>query len=334
MSVLDPVTLEYERNQFDPPPAAELMRRLATEGPPPADSPKYVYDDSIILAVNVALATQRPLLVAGSPGSGKTTLAKHIAHTKGWRYLEKVVTSKTQVDDLIMEFDALKRLNDAAIPKQSLLPDAAYVNPGVLWWAFDPDSATWRGTTKEELSASELKRFQPAKDPSQIGSGDDVVVLLDEIDKADPDVPNDILEPLDRRSFRLRSGKPIEAKGQILMVITTNGERELPQAFIRRCVSLTLGEVTVPRLVQIAQLHFGLDDPDRLFEHVAELIERLGRHARDNGLREPSTAEFVDTIRACRKLEARADTADRIAGLALAKDAALLDVLFPNERHA
>src|SRR5262245_57820745 len=110
----------------------------------------YVYSPSIVLAVNLALATQRPLFVTGRPGTGKTTLAWNVAHVLGWKYYEKVVTSRMRARDLFWTFDSLRRLSDAQEQDKRLPPRAAYVQPEVLWWALDPMTAQWRGATEEE----------------------------------------------------------------------------------------------------------------------------------------------------------------------------------------
>ncbi|HYH78929.1 MAG TPA: MoxR family ATPase, partial [Longimicrobium sp.] len=283
--------MEFTRRYFDP------SRRVRVPQPPGASaaSPPYLYTDEIILAINVALATKRPLLIAGPPGSGKSTLARDIAAVKGWRYLHQVITSRSQVDDLLAGFDALRRLNDAQA--QKLLPDTAYVEPGIFWWAFDPESARRRGTAVGDGHTELGERLIAPRDPSE-GSGLDAVVLLDEIDKADPDVPNDLLEPLDLKSFQARYvEKVIEARGEhLLTVITTNGERELPPAFVRRCVFLNLSQMDPDRLVRVAEVHCGPDRSGELYRTVAEWLVRWRETARARGLREPGTAEYLDTI--------------------------------------
>lgn len=290
--------MDFERAYFDP--SRRVPARLqAGSG---IVGPEYLYTDEIVLAVNVALATERPLLIAGPPGSGKSTLARDIAEVKGWRYLHQVITSRSQVDELLAGFDALRRLNDAQA--QSLLPDTAYVEPGIFWWAFDPESARRRGTSGASLNAADAGRLISPRDPSE-GSGLDAVLLLDEIDKADPDVPNDLLEPLDRKSFRTRHvEQTIEFKGEhLLIVITTNGERELPPAFVRRCVFLNLPQMDPERLVRVAEVHCGPDPGAELYRTVADWLVRWRDFARARGLREPGTAEYLDTIRASLRLQ-------------------------------
>ncbi len=302
--------MEYRRRYFDPqaPAAQQKARGMSPDSDnEDAAAPRYVYSDRIIIAVNVALATKRPLLIAGPPGSGKSTLARHVATVNGWRYLQQVVTSRTQAEDLLYRMDALQRLNDAQLTGRDLLPDFAYLDPGVLWWAFDRESAARRGASIKEVEALG-DRYPVPRNPSTGADTEDVVVLIDEIDKAEPDVPNDLLEPLDRGSFAVRGrSDPVTKQGQVLMIITTNGERELPPAFYRRCVLLTLGEIDSARLLEIATLHFGTEHRS-LHQMIADWFMSSATHARQKALRQPSTAEYLDTIRACQHLAA--DTGD------------------------
>lgn len=134
----------------------------------------YVYNERIELAVNVALATGRPMLVRGPSGGGKSSLARNVARRLKWRYYERVITSRTQAHDLLWTFDALRRLSDAQA--QKLEEEAAhYVEPGVLWWAFDPASAARRGLPEGQSPK------RPAEDPGAGPKGSGAVVLLDEI---------------------------------------------------------------------------------------------------------------------------------------------------------
>ena len=276
-------------------PIVHDTRQGATplDGSPAKARPVYVFTDRILIAVDVALATRRPLLIAGPPGSGKSTLARNVAVALKWRYLKQVVTSRTQVDDLLAGFDALRRLHDAQTCRsdEKLPLDWAYLEPGVFWWAFDPQSAACRGATDEEfqtLDENQRERIPPLKPPAEPGKQPDVVVLLDEIDKADPDVPNDLLEPLDLGCFTVH-GREVKAQHCILMMITTNGERELPPAFLRRCVVLTLEDRGKDELIEIARHHYG-DVHENLYHAVGqELISARDRY-REKGLRPPSNS--------------------------------------------
>ncbi len=264
-----------------------------------AGVPAYVYSSPIILAVNLARASGRPLFVAGRPGTGKTTLSRNIAHVLGWKYYQRVVTSRTRAKDLMWTFDTLRRLSDAQEQNRQLPPRAAYVQPQALWWAFDPASAATRGA-----SASERSQVTRAVDPA--GPGRKSVVLIDEIDKADPDVPNDLLEALDVARFTVDElDTPLEVRGRrenVLVMITSNGEREMPSAFIRRCVVLTLADPTVDWLDTIATDRFG---PDPFHREIAERVMTLRAVAREQNLREPSTAEYLDAVAASRALGIR-----------------------------
>jgi MoxR-like ATPase len=312
--------MDFERKHFDPPAGGRDQDDV------------YVYTDEIVLAVNVALATRRPLLLAGPPGSGKSTLAQHVARQLHRRYLYRVITSRTRLDDLTYGFDALRRLHDAQTARGKLLPDVAYITPGVLWWAFDRGSATWRGANPGKLPQSLRKQFPraeestgPDADEAVAGRSSDAVVLLDEIDKADPDVPNDLLEPLDRLSFRVAGREQaVTAAGQVLVILTTNGERELPPAFLRRCVFLELPAFDEARLLEVARRHFGPDTHNLYLPLARELLGSQKR-ARERGLREPSTAEYLDAIRACVEVDATPETElwQKVAATVLWKSQAL-----------
>jgi MoxR-like ATPase len=249
----------------------------------------YVYKAKTILAVNLALATKRPLLISGEPGSGKSTLAKNVAVVLGWWYYKQMITSRVLASDLLWTFGALRRLSDANMPTQALLPKHCYVDPGTLWWAFDPNSAENRGSD-EEL-ASQYRARNPGI-PRTKGDALNAVVLIDEIDKADPDVPNDLLEPFDLQAFTVReTNSRATAKRELLLIITTNGERELPPAVLRRCVALTLDPPTEDWFVGIADRKYG-DSEHSLHTAVAKEVMQLRKAAKQAGLREPSTGEY------------------------------------------
>lgn len=266
-------------------------------GPEPRDT--YLYRPRTQLAVNVAMATQRPLLVAGEPGSGKSTLAANVAAVLRRPYYHETITSTIRASDLLWRFDDLRRLNDALIPDKDLQPERHYVEPGSLWWAYDPVTAARRGADPE-LPADLV---DPGTRPSHGGERDDeaAVMLLDEIDKADPDVPNDLLEVLDRQSFTVReTGDRVDARRDVLLIMTTNGERELPPAFMRRCVYLALDPPGRDDFVEIATTKFGHDD---LHAPLADEVMTYREAARRLGLREPSTGEYLDALEVCRSLE-------------------------------
>jgi MoxR-like ATPase len=259
--------------------------------------PVYVYDERIKLALNVALAAGRPLLVAGEAGTGKSSLAYHLAAGLKWRLYTHTVSSRTQARDLQWTYDAVRRLSDAQA--HQLRPTSEYVQPGVLWWAFDRGSATYRGLGAEECARREIAA---AADLCVAGERDPAVVLVDEIDKADPDVPNDLLEPLATYRFRCEeTGTLIEAKQVPLVIITTNEERDLPRAFLRRCVSLRLQPPDQKKLLRIALTHFP-DGDEALHRVLADWFLELREKRMKDRTRPPSTAEYLDTVGACRGL--------------------------------
>ena len=273
----------------------------------------YVYDDDddgdIVLAVNVALATGRPLLVAGRPGTGKTSLAAHVAGTLGSRFYSYSVSHRSQARDLQWSFDTVRRLADAQAG--DLKPTLAYLSPGILWWAFDRESARWRGLGEERLSA---RAIRPALEQNLGRESDHAVVLLDEIDKAEPDVPNNLLEALGSYRFTVedlqlaeddadgRDGvsREITAKRAPLVILTTNDERELPRAFVRRCICLTLKLPGRERLLAIGRAHFPGIEAD-LLGRVADQLTAIRERA-EPGQALPASAEFIDALAACRAL--------------------------------
>jgi MoxR-like ATPase len=256
----------------------------------------YVFSDDIVLAVNAALATERVLLVEGPPGSGKSTLAAAAAKVLEWRYYERVITSRTSAQDLLWRFDALKRLADAQT--QSVQPPEAYVEPEILWWALAPNRAARRG------SAVASDKWSVARDPATTAKKPDAVVLLDEIDKADPDMPNDLLSPLGVGAFEVRdTGAWItrEAGHRTLVIVTSNGERTLAPAFVRRCVRLELAAHDEESLMRIGEMHLPYGKK-KVHRAIAKWCIDETPRAKLANRRAPSTAEFLDIARACGEL--------------------------------
>lgn len=286
----------YARRFFNPVRNLIVLKReqAIAGGDRPLESP-YHYDEEIILAVNAALAAGRPLLVAGRAGTGKTALAANIATQLNWSYYAKVITGATEGRDLLWRFDAVRRLRDAHLIREAPAaatfnteqPDALaanqYVERGVLWEAFEA---------------------------SRRGQG--AVVLIDELDKADPEVPNSLLEVLGNGRFTVEeTGEPVvvDPRTPPLVVITTNDERELSRPFRRRCVTLKLEPPDADRLVEIAE-RWGLtggEDGD-LARKLANEVEKLGESDARRGLRTPNVAEYLDALRVCLKLGVTMDS--------------------------
>jgi MoxR-like ATPase len=266
----------------------------AALGPDRRDGAVYVYhDDDIALAVNTALVTGRPLLISGPSGCGKSSLALNVALALGRRYYEYVVTSNSEARDLLYQFDAVGRLNDASANKSRKVQ--AYIQPGPLWWALDASSAHHRGEPGL-LEPSEL-----AMDISPI-PGTKSVLLIDEIDKAEPDFPNNLLVPLGSLTFTVaQSGYRMTGGAAPLVVITNNAERELPVPFLRRCIVLNLPELSRDKLVEIAVAHIKPSESDTvLLQKIAEHVIRLADdESIEGGKRRLSAAEYLDTVRAC-----------------------------------
>jgi MoxR-like ATPase len=265
---------------------------------------RYVFDAPLALAVNVALATGRPLLLRGHPGTGKTSLARSVAAQLGWRFYGTTVSSRTTARDLQWGYDAVGRLAeaDAEADPAWKRPRAAFVTPGPLWWAFDRDLARRRGLTQRDFDAAD-GRVTAAPDPSAEVEHERAVVLIDEIDKADPDVPNDLLVPLGSLQFQVDDGPLVAAKQPPLVVITTNEERDLPRAFVRRCVVHTLEQPTPTRLREIAEAHAGTTFNAELFDAVVAEYVAVRQRRIDANEAPPSVAELLDVLNACRNLD-------------------------------
>lgn len=255
--------------------------------------------------MNVALSVKRPLLIRGASGSGKSSLALNIARFFKWRYYEVVISSGTQARDLLWQFDTLRRLSDAQA-NVGVKDDVNYIEPGVLWWAFDRKSAQLRGAEQSSSGTADLTGATLAIDPNKGDEHERAVVLLDEIDKADPDTPNNLLVPLGSLEFFVTDAKrQVKAAQPPLVVITSNDERELPSAFLRRCIMLNLKAPNRARLVNIAAAHFGNKNRN-LYEQVAKLMvpEKEGEEAGGGEARsQQSAAEYLDTVSACLALD-------------------------------
>jgi MoxR-like ATPase len=293
------------------------------DGPDRRDGLLYHLEPELQLVVEIALTTGRPLLLRGEPGSGKSSLAPFIARNRNARYYEHVVTSATRAQHLLWRLDAVRRLSDAQGRRQEdpEVPMWRYVEPGVLWWAFDQKTARRRGAPDDVEVSTEHEANDGVKNLNVNRNEEEAVVLIDEIDKADPDVPNALLVPLASSRFHVTEiareivrPQRTEAEAakdwlsKLLIVITTNEERDLPPAFERRCITYRLPDPDQLRLKRIAEEHFNRSDKpltDEERARIESLADKLmeARAATPRGVRKPGVAEFLDAVRACRALE-------------------------------
>lgn len=267
----------------------------------------HEFDEQSIGAVNAALAAQRPLLVRGEPGVGKTQLAEAVAMELQRAFYSFTVDARTESRDLLWRFDAVERLAQAQLYAvlrnkeqadiERELAASNFVRPGPLWWAFDADSA-------QEANRGTAIPLDPQRDAEHRGKG--WVVLIDEIDKAESDVPNGLLEALGSGQFMpFGYERPVSITGVApLILITTNEERFLPDAFVRRCLVLHLAlphsdDALIELLKQRGRAHFGAQTTDEVLHEAARQLVVDRKAAQVAELTPlPGQAEYLDLVRA------------------------------------
>lgn len=267
----------------------------------------HLFEPRTISAINAALAARRPLLVRGDPGVGKSQLARAAAHQLNRAFISFVVDSRTESRDLLYHFDAVQRLADAQIYGHTLkdvdlvrkeLDESRYLRPGPFWWAFH-----WENAERRTKGVSSLVRERPLNwTPT-----DGCTVLIDEIDKGESDVPNGLLEVLGAREFTPHgTTERIAIQGTApLVVITTNAERILPDAFLRRCFVLSIAppddrKALIDQFVKRGTAHFPDVDP-QVLTAAAELLADAREQSMETP--RPGQAEFLDMLRAVTEIE-------------------------------
>ena len=224
---------------------------------------KYVATEDLRMAVNAAITLERPLLIKGEPGTGKTVLAEEIATSMGAPLLEWNIKSTTKAQQGLYEYDAVARLRDSQLGNDKVHDIANYIKPGKLWGAFTSD-------------------VRP-------------VLLIDEIDKADIEFPNDLLQELDKMAFHVyETGETITAKQRPIILITSNNEKDLPDAFLRRCFFHYIQFPDEATMKQIIDVHF----PDIKSRLVGAALKRFYDVRSVPGLKKkPSTSELLDWLK-------------------------------------
>lgn len=223
----------------------------------------YVATEDLTVAVNAAVTLERPLLVKGEPGTGKTELAKQVASALGLEMIEWNIKSTTKAQQGLYEYDAVSRLRDSQLGEERVHDVKNYIKKGKLWQAFEADKK--------------------------------VVLLIDEIDKADIEFPNDLLQELDKMAFHVyETGETIAAKNRPVIIITSNNEKELPDAFLRRCFFHYISFPDADTMRKIVEVHHPGIKEQLLTTALTQFYE-----IRDTrGLKKkPSTSEVLDWLK-------------------------------------
>jgi len=292
---------------------------------PPA---RHRFDERSVRAVRTAIAAERPLLVRGKPGIGKSQLARAVAQELNLPFLYHVVNARTEHTDLLYQYDAVSRLAQAQVlgrieagsDWKAELAEEKFVHPQLLWWAFD-----WADARKQAKHACRNERCREKGDdtccescgepkhpeegdgPGQWRPGKGCVVLIDEIDKADTDMPNGLLESFGNNGFQVPCARTSvhrpRAHAAPLLVVTPNEERELPAAFLRRCVVLHMelpaaADQLTEFLVQRGRDHCSQwIDNDEVFREAAQQLLRDRQAAREtHSPVQPGPAEYLDLL--------------------------------------
>ena len=224
---------------------------------------RYVATDDLRMAVNAAVVLERPLLIKGEPGTGKTMLAEEVADGLGKRLIQWHIKSTTKAQQGLYEYDAVSRLRDSQLGDEKVHDIANYIKKGKLWEAFDSD--------------------------------EQVVLLIDEIDKADIEFPNDLLVELDRMEFFVyETGETIKATHRPIIIITSNNEKELPDAILRRCFFHFINFPDRDTMREIVAVHY----PEIAKDLVQEAMEVFFDLRGIPGLKKkPSTSELIDWLK-------------------------------------
>lgn len=223
----------------------------------------YVAPDDLVIAVNAAMTLERPLLVKGEPGTGKTELARQVAESLDLPLIEWTIKSTTKAQQGLYEYDAVSRLRDSQLGDPRVSEVRNYLRKGKLWQAFEADTRT--------------------------------VLLIDEIDKADIEFPNDLLQELDRMEFFVyETGETIRARQRPLVIITSNNEKDLPDAFLRRCFFHYIQFPDADVLKAIVRVHF----PDIKDQLLSAALTQFYDIRDTPGLKKkPSTSEVLDWLK-------------------------------------